>query len=186
MSNVKTVKRTYVSKKTGKVITKTYTYDATKYKAPTKRNVGITRTKATTYVFKSGKFTKAYYKEYERIKKEQGTLEAQDFKESIDWLRGRERNRKITNLTVQAVASSHRIEIFLDNFGYDPEDFAREAASVLDYSEPIPLSWVLIEKNWTNWNTKSKKEGSVIFHAPQGEELLVDYDYYSGLGLTKL
>ena len=186
MSNVKTVKRTYVSKRTGKVVTKTYTYDSTKYKKPTKRNVGITRTKATTYVFKSGKFTKAYYKEYERIKKEKGTLEAQDFKESIDWLRGRERNRRITNLTVQSVASSSRIEIFLDNFGYDPEDFAREATAILEYSEPIPVSWVLLEANWANWNTKSKKEGSVIFKAPQGEELLVDYDYYSGLGLTKL
>ena len=186
MSNVKTVKRTYVSKRTGKVVTKTYTYDSTKYKKPTKRNVGVTRTKATTYVFKSGKFTKAYYKEYERIKKEKGTLEAQDFKESIDWLRGRERNRKITNLSVQAVASTYRVEIFLDNFGYDPEDFARMATTVLDYKEPIPVSWVLLEANWANWNTKSKYEGSVIFHAPQGEELLVDYDYYSGLGLTKL
>lgn len=186
MSNVKTVKRTYVSKRTGKAVTKTYTYDATKYKKPTKRNVGITRTKATTYVFKNGKLTKAYYKEYERIKNEKGTLEAQDFKESIDWLRGKERNRRITNLTVQAVASSSRIEIFLDNFGYDPEDFASEATAILEYSAPIPVSWVLLESSWSNWNTKSKKEGSVIFNAPQGEKLLVDYDYYSGLGLTKL
>lgn len=186
MNNVKTVKRTYVSKKTGKLVTKTYTYDSTKYKKPTKRNVGINRTKATTYVFKSGKYTKAYYKEWERIKKESGSFEAQRFKETIDWLKGRERNRKITNLSVNAVSSSYAIEIFLDNYGYDPYDFATIVASELGYSYEIPVEYVLTESNWYDWNSITKKEGYAIFTAPNGERVRVDYDYFSGLKITEI
>ena len=186
MSKVKTVKRTYVSKRTGKVVTKTYTYDSTKYKKPTKRNVGIARTKATTYVFKSGKYTKAYYNEWERIKKEQGSLAAQEFKSTIDWLKDRERNRKITNLSVQAVASHYAIETFLDNYGYDPYDFATIVASELGYNGEIPVDYVLNDSNWYNFNTRTKYEGDAIFTAPNGERVRVDYHYFEGIAITRI
>lgn len=186
MSKVKTVKRTYVSKKTGKLVTKTYTYDSTKYKKPTKRNVGINRTNATTYVFKSGKYTKAYYKEWERIKKESGSLDAQRFKETIDWLKGRERNRKITNLSVKAVSSSYSIEIFLDNFGYDPYDFATIVASELGYSDEIPVEYVLNDSNWSNFNTRTRYGGDTIFTAPNGERVRVEYHYFEGIAIIRL
>lgn len=187
MSNVKIVKRSYVSKKTGKVVTKVYTYDATKYKKPTKRNAPvIKKSKAITYVFKNGKFTKAFHKEYERIKSEEGELEAQAFKQKVKVLSRKEgRTSKVTNLSLNMNRKRLEIEIFLNSFGYTVEDFGIAVATELELSEKIPVDYILDKKNWATFHGK-KGEGFTTFTAPNGQKVAVEYRYYEGVSIYKL
>lgn len=186
MSNTKTVRRTYVSKKTGNVVTKVYTYDSTKYKAPTKRNAAVLKkSKATTYVFKSGKYSKAFHTEYNRIKSEEGELEAQAFKEKVDVLKRRaNRTSRVTNLSINMNRKRLEIEIFLNNFGYTVQDFGIAVAAELGLSEPIPEDYILDKSHWKF--TGQKGEGSAIFTAPNGKRVMVEYRYYEGVSIYEI
>ena len=190
MRNTKTVVRTYVSKKTGKVVTKVYTYDSTKYKAPMKRNATvIKKSKAITYVFKNGKYSKAFYTEFERNKREggeEGELKAQAFKEKVKVLSRRQgRTSRVTNLSLDMNRKRLAIEIFLNAFGYTVQDFAIAVQAELNLSEPIPEDYIL-DKIHCGSFTGEKGEGSAIFTAPNGEKVRIEYRYYEGVSIYKL
>ena len=152
------IKRTYVSKKTGEVITKTYTYDKEKYKH-----------KLNKLVTKSGKKSKRYDA---LVNKEFG-LEHQNVKNYIsNTIAKYQRNKKVITLNqLKAMLGHNRLAIFLSNFQLSLDDI---------YTD-LQLQGVNVSKVWlkdsTHWTFHKGSEDADIT-LPDGRIAYFVFNYY--------
>ena len=153
-----TIKRTYVSKKTGEVITKIYTYDKEKYKYRVD--------KLTT---KSGKKSKRY----DALLNKEFSLENQNIKTYIsNTIAKYVATKKVITLgQLKAMVGHNRLAIFLANFQLSLEDIHTD----------LQLQGVDVSKAWlkndNHWTFHSGSEDADIT-LPDGKTAYFVFNYY--------
>ena len=176
------ITRTYVSKKTGEVVTKTYTYDYTQKQGASlkKRTQKIwedssitTRTKLIT---KSGRLNVNKIQEVaSKANVDAGEIRA--------FLKAKYRDIKtsIPATVVLSFMSHNRVQRFLLNMGVDIDELVTELSMI---NPAYDKEYVLNEVNWTG---ASNKNNTYSIDGPlkltiEGSSGVVDFywDYYGG------
>ena len=142
MGKLKTVTRKWYSKKLGQYVTKTYTYDVSKY---VKKRAG----KSLLLVGKNGKLYKERIKEFKEQFDEydKAIIDAQ-----IDYYQSH--GKKISERTMVSKLTENRYAKMFINAGYTLE----EAASELDVEEAELFN----PDNWDNDTFKNPKTGKTM------------------------
>ena len=138
----KTVKRSYYSKKLGKVVTKTYTYDK-----PAKRKVS--KEYKGTLIYKNGKINK---KLLEQLKKTMSSDKYADLDEAVTsyYFNEKYKDKRLTVQSAKAYAASNKIESFIINTGYTVDELVNEINA--KYSANIDVEYILNAEHWNNGN----------------------------------
>lgn len=169
-----TIKRTYYSKKLGKLVTKTYEYNTKKYtKKGTYVEGGKTKslTSSTKLIDKKGNYKEGAIK---ALAKKTG-VDTLTIKMTADYAQSRGLKVNVKSITGQL--NNSIVERFLVNFDIDIEDLVKELQVRLP-QENITMAWITDPSHWTNTGAY-KVEGPLILPNGLGE---VDFfwDYENG------
>lgn len=144
---IKTIIRSYYSKKAGGMVTKTYTYDASRYKN--------TRSKPDVIVYKSGKVNQKNYEKFLSSIPKEDIAARQDFMNIVKF---RSQNKeKLSETYFTATKEKDKIKRMFINLGYSYQEAAKEIN--VDQLE------ILNEENWDkNIFKTTDKEGHNLYY----------------------
>lgn len=156
------ITRTYYSKKLGRNVTKTYTY-----------NSPIRASKGGTLVYKSGKINeKVYRKTLDDIERNLSVADKYEFKAIMNRYIGDKeyKHKRLTVRSVQSMMAESKIEKAIINFGYDVDDLLIKISS--EYNEPdLTREWLYDPNHWNG-------EELIL---PSGQIVNFEFDYQGGV-----
>lgn len=137
---MKSVTRTYYSKKKGEWVTKHYTYTKQYTQKPTS-NVGIRKVQMTT---KSGKLTAKAQSIFNEWKKDKSI---QDIESAEDIIRDYQGKKKtLTIKQIDAMVSGNRLQLMLANFGISIDTIYNYI--VKELKKDTTIEWLLDNAHW--------------------------------------
>lgn len=151
------VKRSYVSKKTGKVVTKSYKYDSKRYKS-----------KVNKLTTKKGTLSK---KADELLTNEFGDANQHIKDYVVDTINQYQAEKKVITLgQIKAMASGNRVSIFLANFQLSIDDIAKQ---IKLQGEDVSEQWLLDQSHW-----KFYQDDDADITLPSGKLAYFVFNYY--------
>ena len=180
------ITRTYVSKKTGEVVTKTYTYDYTQKQGASRKKKDQKITKKTQKIWEDSRITtrtKLISKSgnlYSNKIKEVASKANVNADEIIAFLNSKYREIK-TSIPATAVLSfmaHNKVQRYLLNMGVDIDELVTELSMI---NPAYDKDYVLDEKNWVGVTSKYSIDGPLKLTI-EGSSGVVDFywDYYGG------
>lgn len=152
------VKRSYVSKKTGKVVTKSYKYDSKRYKS-----------KVNKLTTKKGTLSK---KADELLTNEFGDANQHIKDYVVDTINQYQAEKKVITLgQIKAMASGNRLAIFLANFQLSVEEIVKE---IQELKEDVSEQWLLDQSHWTFYPHQNDADITL----PSTKHAHFEFNYY--------